>query len=88
MTLRERCDGLLRELSRTDGSRRPHELTREMKIDAIESFFIAEQGRLADHRLERAVPLCLYFDNDQDRREFIEAVHEAKPGMVSRAWPR
>jgi hypothetical protein len=29
------------------------------------------------------MPLVMYFGNEEDRREMIDAVHEAKPGMVT-----
>lgn len=33
-------------------------------------------------QLRNALPLVVYFVNDKDRKEFAEAMHEAKPDMV------
>lgn len=32
-------------------------------------------------------PLVLYFDNEADRREMVDAIHAAKPGMIAAHWP-
>jgi len=32
-------------------------------------------------------PLVLYFDNEADRREMVDAIHAAKPGLVEAHWP-
>lgn len=56
-------------------------------VDDLVAFVISEIGRAADERLEDSVPLCLYFANADERASFIEAVREAKPGMIERTWP-
>ena len=77
MTLRERCKAFLFESS-------PDPMD---EIDNLVAFVVSEIGRAADERLEDTVPLCLYFGNEADRREFIDAVQMAKPGMISKRWP-
>jgi hypothetical protein len=57
-------------------------------VDDLVAFVVSEIGRAADERLEASLPLCLYFANDQDRKDFVALVHEAKPGMVAKTWPR
>lgn len=47
-------------------------------------FICAEIGRSADSSLENTLPLVLYFENDKDRDEFIDAVKAEKPTMVAR----
>jgi hypothetical protein len=54
----------------------------------LEAFVVTEIGRAADKRLENSLPLALYFPTPKDRDEFVAAVMEAKPGMISRKWPR
>ena len=77
MTLRERCRAFLFDSS-------PDSMD---EIDNLVAFIASEIGRAADERLEDTVPLCLYFGSDADRREFIDAVQMAKPGMISKRWP-
>jgi len=33
-------------------------------------------------QIKNALPLVIYFVNDADRKEFSDAMHEAKPGLV------
>lgn len=57
-------------------------------IEEIIAFVVAERGRaLADNRLEEALPLCLYFQNDAAREEFMAAMRIAKPQMFMRKTP-
>jgi len=79
MTLHDRCRTFLE-----DTYSRP---SRSKHVENLVAFVTSEIGRAADERFESSVPLCLYFDNDDDRREFIDAVQMAKPGMISRKWP-
>jgi hypothetical protein len=37
--------------------------------------------------LKDKLPIVLYFANDADRREMIDAIHLAKPGLVEARWP-
>lgn len=57
-------------------------------VEDLIAFVVSEIGRAADSKLEDTLPLCLYFSNDADRDEFIEAVHAANPGMIAKRWPR
>lgn len=81
MTLRERCqamyDRLAKDMILRQGS----------PADELMAFVVAETGRNADWRLEGSLPLCLYFPTAADREEFIAAVHEAKPNMISKRLP-
>ena len=61
---------------------------REGLVRDMVDFVRSEIGRAADEKLEGSEPLVLYFADDKDRREFVEAVLLAKPGMISRQWPR
>ncbi len=79
MSLRERCKEFL-SLQRSP-------LQRGDPIDDLLAFVEAERGRSADSSLEDTRPLILYFANDYDRNEFIEIVHQAKPGMVAKKIP-
>jgi len=79
--LRERCRQMIDLLNR-------NALLRQgSPVDDLMAFVIAETGRAADEMLSEALPLCLYFASKQDRDEFVTAVREAKPDMVSRKLP-
>jgi hypothetical protein len=82
MSLQDRCKAMYQTMQ-LDAM-----LRQGSPVDDLMAFVISEIGRAADEKLEASVPLCLYFYNEQDRKEFIEAVHEAKPGMISKRWPR
>jgi hypothetical protein len=56
-------------------------------VDDLVDFVRSEIGRAADEALEGSEPLVLYFVDDKDRREFVDAVVEANPGFISRRWP-
>lgn len=80
-TLRERCQAIIDQINR-DAILRQHDA-----VDTLLAFVIAETGRKADVSLADRLPLCVYFANEADREEFIAAVREAKPGMISRKLP-
>lgn len=80
-TLRDRCQAFLSQL-RNDAM-----LRQGSPVEDLIAFVIAEQGRAADHRLEDALPLCLYFADDKGRDEFIAAVAAAKPNMIVKKMP-
>ena len=78
--LRERCKAQHERMLRL--------LTiREDPTEDLVAFVVSEIGRAADEKLDATLPLCLYFDSEQDRAEFVDAVHAAKPGMIARRWP-
>ena len=81
MSLRDRCKEHYQRMGRDQMPRQGS------PVDDLVAFVISEIGRAADERLEDSLPLCLYFANDEDRREFIVAIHEAKPDMVVKTWP-
>jgi hypothetical protein len=81
MGLRDRCKELYQKMSR-DAI-----LRQGSPVDDLIAFVIAETGRTADLRLEKSLPLCLYFNNDQDREDFIAAIRKAKPNMVVKKLP-
>lgn len=81
MTLRDRCKEFYQTAQRKAITRTGS------PVDDLEAFVLSEIGRAADERFESTVPLCLYFSNDKDRQEFIDAVTAAKPGMISKTWP-
>lgn len=55
--------------------------------DLLFGFVVAEVGRSASTKFENSAPLCLYFEDDASREEFIEAFKEAKPNVVTRKFP-
>lgn len=57
------------------------------KVEDLMAFVIAERGRTADLRLEKSLPVCLYFPSEKDRDEFITLVHEIKPNWISKKLP-
>jgi hypothetical protein len=50
-------------------------------------FVHSEVGRAADASLEDTAPIVLYLATEKDRDEFVAAIHEVLPGMISRQWP-
>lgn len=79
--LRERCRHLLDTLNR-DAM-----LRQNSPVDTLLSFVLAERGRAADPALEPTLPLVLYFGSDADRDEFVAAIREVKPHMITRKLP-
>lgn len=79
--LRDRCKAIVSKLQQDAMLRQGN------PVDTLLEFVIAEQGRTADHALDKALPLCLYFPTDADREEFIAMVREAKPDMIARKMP-
>lgn len=55
--------------------------------DYLMAFVATEIGRSAITKFEKSAPLCLYFEDDASREEFIEAFKEAKPNVVTRKLP-
>ncbi len=80
--LRDRCKAHFAQMT-VDGM-----LRQGSPVDDLTAFVASEIGRAADSVLEDSLPLCLYFTTEEDRAEFIAAVHEAKPGMIAKRWPR
>lgn len=37
--------------------------------------------------LQGSKPVVVYFDTEEDRQGFIDAMHEVKPGMIARELP-
>jgi hypothetical protein len=56
--------------------------------DDLAAFVLTEIGRSAHERFDSATPLALFFHNVADREEFVDAITAAKPGMISKRWPR
>ena len=81
MSLRDRC------LQFYQKAQRDAMLRQNSPVDELVNFVVSEIGRAAYERLDDSLPLCLYFASEQDRAEFVVAVQEAKPGMISRKWP-
>lgn len=80
-SLRERCREMLVMLHR-DGI-----LRQRSPVETLMAFVLAETGRTADPQLAETLPLCLYFNTDADRDEFIAGVREILPNLVSRKLP-
>lgn len=56
-------------------------------VQDLVDFVVAEIGFSSTPELRGSWPLVLYFKNPEDRQELVEAIHEAKPGMIERKWP-
>lgn len=65
-SLRERCQAFLEE--------NPH-----CSADDLIAFVVAEKGRAASPTLDRALPLCLYFPNEDARNDFVKLIEVAMP---------
>lgn len=85
MTLRERCRKFLIEtIVKSHGG----DLVAEMMVPHLEAFVVAETGRAAGgDALDKALPLCLYFQSERDREEFIAMVELVKPNLVTKRMP-
>lgn len=80
--LRSRCVAMLSQLQRNAM------LRQGSPVDDLMAFVVAETGRKAsDNALDASLPLCVYFATEADRDEFIAAVQEAKPGMITKVLP-
>jgi hypothetical protein len=82
MSLRDRCKEFYQQ------QRRDAMLRQGSPVDDIVAFVTTEIGRAADERFEDSVPLALFFHNVEDREEFVDVIIDAKPGMISKRWPR
>lgn len=82
MTLRDRCKEFYQK------AQQDAMLRQGSPVDDLMAFVLSEIGRGADEKLESTVPLCLYFGNEPDREEFVALMHEAKPGWITKRWPR
>lgn len=71
-SLRLRCHEMLLDLRSEDW---------DEALSCLIAFVIAERGRAADTRLDKTLPVCLYFANDKDRNDFIELAMEANPNL-------
>lgn len=80
-SLRERCQAVVNTMQR-DAM-----LRQGSSVETLMAFVVAETGRTGDPSLADALPLCLYFVSDTDREEFMAAVREWKPGMITRKLP-
>jgi hypothetical protein len=60
----------------------------QFDVDDLVALVLSEIGRAADERLDDSVPLCLYFKNKEEREEFVAAIIDLKPRMISKRWPR
>lgn len=76
MTLRERCKAHYQQ-SGVNAMLRQGD-----PVEDLVAFVVSEIGRAADERLETTLPLCLYFQDQGDRDEFIDLIRHAKPGMM------
>lgn len=77
MTLRDRCKAF------ADTVVCPTEME-----DDLEAFVVTEIGRASSEKFDDAVPLALYFGTVADREEFVALIVAAKPGMITKRWPR
>lgn len=84
--LRERCREFLLGIDEKDlFANREGDDTET--ADELAAFVMSEIGRAADERFEDSAPLVLFFHNRSDAQELVDAIMEAKPGMLSRKWP-
>ncbi len=81
MSLRHRCKGMYEKMARNAM------LRQGSPVDDLTAFVVSEIGRSADTKLENTLPLCLYFETDEDRKEFIAIVREVKPNIIMKEVP-
>jgi hypothetical protein len=79
--LRERCAKIVAHI------RYCSPIEYDEAVDEMLAFVIAEIGRSSITKFEKSAPLCLYFEDDASREEFIEVFKEAKPNVVTRKMP-
>lgn len=89
MGLRERCKAAVQKIRDTAyissfGSLR-FKSDIEEQTDDILSFVIAEAGRSAEESFENMLPLCLYFETEEDREEFVTLWHSVHPNAKARS---
>lgn len=53
-------------------------------VQELYEFVIAEQGRKLAPELDDSVPLCLYFETDAEREDFVAMVQQINPNMRAR----
>lgn len=80
-SLRERCKAIYQKMQQDAILRQGN------PVDDLLAFVVAEIGRSADPRLDKTLPLVVYFGEDRDREEFIAAILEANPGFVMKRMP-
>ena len=81
-TLRERCKAFYQQQSRNAILRQGD------PVEDLVAFVVAENGRkAADPVLDDALPLCLYFTNHDDREEFVAAVRQSFPHLMTKRVP-
>ena len=81
MPLKDRCEAMLDKLQRD------RMLRQGSPVDDLMAFVLAEVGRASESRFEEAMPLCIYFHTDKDRKEFIKIFRELKPTMMTKKVP-
>jgi hypothetical protein len=84
MTLRKRCKAMYHQMQRDAV------LRQGSPVDDLMAFVISEKGRVVaagDFNDEDAFPLCLYFNIDQDRTEFVEMWKDEHPNAITRKIP-
>lgn len=79
--LRDRCKAMYQQM------RQDAMLRQGSPVDDLLAFVLAERGRTGDEALSASLPLCLYFDSEESRQEFIEMFQEAKPNCRMKKLP-
>jgi hypothetical protein len=79
--LRDRCQKMYQKM-RYDAMMR-----RGSPVDDLMAFVISETGRASEHRFEKRFPLCLFFNDEQSRDEFIALWREDRPNVTIRKIP-
>jgi hypothetical protein len=83
MTLKDRCRTFLIEALKSKASCQVIDI-----VDDLEAFVVAETGRAAGgDKLDKSLPLCLYFKDAEDREAFIAAVMQFQPNLVAKRLP-
>lgn len=76
VTLRQRCAAYAQRFLK----KRPTE-------DDLLALVLVEIGRRTTDSLQDSKALVMYFGNNADREEMIQAVHEVKPDMIAKRVP-
>jgi hypothetical protein len=93
MTLRDRCEKALGEITRIGRDMEQgvlngaHIKRWDAQVNYLVDFIHAETGRSASPMLAASAPLVMYFENEHDREEMIAAIRAEKPNMVTRKLP-
>lgn len=80
-SFRDRCRAMVDQLARNGM------LRQSSPVDDLMAFVQSEIGRTADHGIEAAQSLILYFPTEADREKFMIAFREVNPTWMTKKIP-